>query len=503
MKKLSTRLSFAITFALFFSCESRFEIAGEKVKIEQARKWFESNILSDAKNQVADPKSTSSIEKEIFWDRARKLPGKSMPDGYAFPIWYETKARFGKQSIRELWIYKERDGKMAATIVEVVAAPEHFYKSGRRIEFKNFSGIISFHDWNEGFLGGFFINKSGRSELVTDYKFKQGDKKELPNDSSARVSDCGYQVSYIQSNGIGGIMWVSQPCFDWNAYYASYIMNMYVMNLYTNYSYCEQLLNEQYGCEYQGNCQAPTSNNYYPEPEPVDYEKQARDEFNYYKIDDSKLKPCMYNVLSFLKGLTNGSVAGVIQKFSGAIPGYNWELVNTSLPNNENAATATKINSQGYITTQFDATKFGNSTDLSVARTILHESIHAYVVAVQYNTASVSDRVLLLGPDWMTVVNNYGHDYITNNYLTPIALALEEYGNNVLGYGLPSQFYQDLAWGGLTNYQVPPFNETALFQQLNPNATDRIRIHNTINTELTGKDFYGNTQTQKGTNAGC
>ncbi|MBS1559945.1 MAG: hypothetical protein JST69_14595 [Bacteroidetes bacterium] len=213
----------------------------------------------------------------------------------------------------------------------------------------------------------------------------------------------------------------------------------------------------------------------------------------------------MQKILADLKKLTNGKVSQIIQKFSGTTPGYNWEMKDGSLPASVNASTSTNFNAAtGTVTTTFDASKFTSSTDLSVARTILHESIHAYVIAVTYNTLTDTvKRKQLLGPDWLTVAMNYGHDYMTNNYLTPLANALQEYGNNVLGYALPLQFYHDMAWGGLANYQTPPNNETALFQQIVPSAADRLRIKNVVNTALTGKDFYGNTQVQKGKKAGC
>lgn len=143
----------------------------------------------------------------------------------------------------------------------------------------------------------------------------------------------------------------------------------------------------------------------------------------------------------------------------------------------------------------------------------LHESIHAYVVAVTYNTLTDPvKRQQLLGPDWLTVAMNYGHDYITTNYVMPLAASLQEYGNNLLGYGLPLQFYQDLAWGGLTDRSKRDaagnmvkdssgnivYEETPLFQSIVPSSTDRARIKNVISTEL---GATGNVQ--KGKNAGC
>jgi hypothetical protein len=81
------------------------------------------------------------------------------------------------------------------------------------------------------------------------------------------------------------------------------------------------------------------------------------------------------------------------------------------------------------------------------------------------------------------------------------------------GYNLPTQYYQDLAWGGLTDRAKRDvsgnivtdssgntvYEETPLFQSIYPNSSDRSRIKNTISTE------YGttNTSNQKGSKAGC
>lgn len=102
--------------------------------------------------------------------------------------------------------------------------------------------------------------------------------------------------------------------------------------------------------------------------------------------------------------------------------------------------------------------------------------------------------------------NQIQHAEFVRNFVNDIAIALEEYGKNK-GYTHTTQFYQDLAWGGLTHtgtYDAlgNPI-ETTWFQSSVPSSTDRKRIVDTITIEQTGKDFSGTTKTQKGTNAGC
>ncbi len=210
-----------------------------------------------------------------------------------------------------------------------------------------------------------------------------------------------------------------------------------------------------------------------------------------YRIDALKLKPCMQTILADLKNISKG-VGTVVQKFAGNTPGFNWKVQDGSL-NGATAGTSTSYNtSTGTVTTTFDSQAWKSATDLSWARTILHEAVHAYVITAKYTTTSSADRIKLLGPDWAVAFMYPSHEYMANNYVKPIADGLQEYGI-MQGYNHSRQFYEDMAWGGLL--------KTTTFNGL-PSA-DKTRIPNTINVELRGRDTSGKTQTQKGKNAGC
>ncbi|WP_108423948.1 hypothetical protein [Flagellimonas amoyensis] len=205
----------------------------------------------------------------------------------------------------------------------------------------------------------------------------------------------------------------------------------------------------------------------------------------------NNLYPCMKGIMTDLTG-SNTGIGYMINKFAGTDPGYNWNVQDGSL-GGPTAQTSVAYNSAtGTVTTTFDSQAWPNATDLSWARTILHESIHAYVIAVNYNTTTVAGRQTLLGPNWASAYLNYGHNYIADNYIGPMANSLEEFGNS-MGYNLSRQFYEDMAWAGLHN--------TPAFQSLS--ASEQQRILDTIATELTKKDTNGNTKPQKGNNAGC
>jgi hypothetical protein len=115
-----------------------------------------------------------------------------------------------------------------------------------------------------------------------------------------------------------------------------------------------------------------------------------------------------------------------------------------------------------------------------------------------------------------STLNDLQHAEIVRNYTTDIASSLKEYGSKK-GYNLSNQFYNDMAWGGLTHWTKKDSNgniikdslgkpiteETKWFKSAFPNSSDRKRVHNTSVIELTKKDTDGITKSQKGRNAGC
>jgi hypothetical protein len=214
------------------------------------------------------------------------------------------------------------------------------------------------------------------------------------------------------------------------------------------------------------------------------------------KINDSKLDPCLQTILSKLKTLTRG-VNQIVVNFAGNTPNYNWNLKSDYLngPTGSTNPPALYDFSTGSITTTFDSKTWTDATDLSWARTMLHESIHAYL-ATQFaiNKKDFASSYSTMVSEW-GVINDWNklhHEEIARSIVNDVALALEEYGKSN-GYNLPSQFYQDMAWGGL--------QDTITFKSLP--FVDQQRILNVISTELTGADINGNAKQQKGKKAGC
>jgi len=154
----------------------------------------------------------------------------------------------------------------------------------------------------------------------------------------------------------------------------------------------------------------------------------------------------MRTIMADLKNLTQG-VGQIVTKLAGNVPGYNWEIIDGKLNNGETGVTSTKYNTTtGTVTATFDSQAWLNATELSWARTMLHESMHAYFISY-YNI----NRPAFLGTyqqmvqDWNIFQNwnDVHHEEFARSLVTGIADALEEYGIN-RGYNHSRQFYEDI-----------------------------------------------------------
>jgi len=199
------------------------------------------------------------------------------------------------------------------------------------------------------------------------------------------------------------------------------------------------------------------------------------------KITDS-LHPCLEKILNALKGIDSGKIADIIKKFSGEVPGWDLHFdENFTLTIGDNAQTDPDLlNGKVMVHLNFD--NLSKATDLSVARTMIHECIHAYLTAFFSNDPILANATY---PDqfeaWFTKeangqsVGSTQHDLMVAQFLGDIATALEQYGK-AAGYNLSPQFYKDMAWGGL---QRQLMNSSVL------TFIDQTRIRNTIEAENT------------------
>lgn len=126
--------------------------------------------------------------------------------------------------------------------------------------------------------------------------------------------------------------------------------------------------------------------------------------------------------------------------------------------------------------------------DLALARTMLHESAHAYLVRYFDSNPAAANKTyaeLLEFYDQKGKLEPAHHETFVNTFVQQIAGALSKYGDSK-NYKFASadekrQFYQNMAWGGLHTTEdytqlmpsrpYPPQYIKALWKRCNLNNT--------------------------------
>lgn len=214
-------------------------------------------------------------------------------------------------------------------------------------------------------------------------------------------------------------------------------------------------------------------------------EEQLLAEFDR-RIIDSLTHECMRNVLNGLKGLNDGKVGNIIKVFSGDLPDYNWKVAEGNANGNV-AITDPYWISGAPVTTIFDFSKMSNFSDLAVARTMIHEAIHAYITNYfGADTTAFSKSYPQLFDDYITskypTLGQAQHEEMGKNMVNDIAISLSQYGQSK-GYNLSIDIYKDIAWGGL--YGNSNQTSVAAFNSLLPYERERIRYRNAAENSST------------------
>jgi len=220
------------------------------------------------------------------------------------------------------------------------------------------------------------------------------------------------------------------------------------------------------------------------------------------KIESLQLDYCSSQILDKLKSLQQNDMAKILLRFGTFQNIYDWELrtSNPLIDPNNLAETDWKRDSDdnaidyNYLT-YIKPSYVNQATQISIARTILHEMLHTYLISLvddanDTGTIEVTDFPIL----WNALVNEtydnnpnrLQHEQISRKFIIPLKDALKEWDNSKES----DQYYEDLAWGGLI--------ETSTFNTLFPQGTiPRNRILNTNNAE--DKNSNQNGVSPKGT----
>lgn len=172
---------------------------------------------------------------------------------------------------------------------------------------------------------------------------------------------------------------------------------------------------------------------------------------------------CIFNKL----GNSSTGFKNAIKKFDGEFPVAHLKMsVDNNLPDTINATTS---NSGTYtIEIKINGNTLPNRTVMGLARTMIHETIHAEMYrklrSVNYSV-SINDFPGIFY--YYSTYKNWQHQQMASHYRTTIVDMLKEFDNNQH----TDSFYNDLAWEGLQG--------TVSWNELSSN--EKTRIINAIN----------------------
>lgn len=183
---------------------------------------------------------------------------------------------------------------------------------------------------------------------------------------------------------------------------------------------------------------------------------------------------CVYD-----KMVNNGdNINWILKNFNdGNIPS-EFDLIiemSTTLGDSTNAST---IKSGNTFIIGINANRIPDRTSLSIARTIIHEGIHARLREFASRNGSNATEFPGVYDYFRTYGKNWDHQQMADFYRKTIAEGLQQYDNNQHA----PQFYMDLAWEGLSqiidanNTDNPSSIYTEAWKKLSSSDQERVLL---------------------------
>ncbi len=162
-------------------------------------------------------------------------------------------------------------------------------------------------------------------------------------------------------------------------------------------------------------------------------------------IKDELKDQSLEEILAGVVVIKEGKIEKIIKFLSSTSPG-TWIIREGALPESINGQT--QLTASGALTI-LDFHKLRDATNLSVARTVLHEMIHAYLTLYFKDDAINANRdyPAILNA-WTTTkhpdYNKIQHTEIERSFIGDISLALDEYAKIAGLNNIDEQIYTDL-----------------------------------------------------------
>jgi hypothetical protein len=175
---------------------------------------------------------------------------------------------------------------------------------------------------------------------------------------------------------------------------------------------------------------------------------------------------------------------------------YDFVIFNSSNIS-ENGKTTTRVFNQNTgkydVKIELSNNYLNQATQLSVVRTIIHESIHAYLLHEQYINSTgdlYQDLTKYAFSNGYSQGNQLHHEFMPQ-FIDAIAYSLWSWD---MAYGskgqIPLSYMKDLAWGGMTSFRNPDgtIEYYDSFKANFPDQLDKNRIEKNIKNESDGNN---------------
>jgi len=158
---------------------------------------------------------------------------------------------------------------------------------------------------------------------------------------------------------------------------------------------------------------------------------------------------CVYNKLvtsNMMKDLLSEYFGSDIYHVTYKVEYWDTPGINSTVPSHG----ACKDNSDNTVTVRINSYYFDKVAPVATAKTILHETIHAYLFQEVNALGGLDNLENSTFENLFNYYQTYGypyyqHDYISQYYIPKMASTLRKYDNYALGI----EYYEALAWQGL------------------------------------------------------
>ena len=363
------------------------------------------------------------------------------------------KSFFSKYKVQ---VIIDTEGNLSYTIIKYLSNEKEPLKKITINSLNGFSGTISYFNNNgevlklQGYSKGTFVEEFDKQSN------KNISAREAPIESGTWVPMTIERWTDWYQNFLGG----SAMFYSHSSDYTVSVEWVYIETGGSGYS----------NTIYHSHTDAPHGSGTYPDPDSIDNHAE--------EILIENLDPCSKSIFILIQN--GNSLRDIINQFAGEDSQFSWTIETndgSSFENQNNLAETNWSNATGneYLT-EIKSSYINSATRLSIARTIIHEAIHAYILS--FLDSGVSSFTTIFPELWNDLVsrkygdpntpsgwNLYHHQEMARNYVNTISDALANWDGNQHN----SQYYTDLAWGGLIETQI--FNETSDLTD-----SDRIRI---------------------------